>query len=242
MIDVEGLQKLTRDELYSVMRDHRGDHQVESKVATELYRRDRQRNFERTRDVPKAWEDVSLDKLQPRQGQSPVIHVLNDVLDGHEPGAYIHGSTGGGKSYLCAGLVNDQVKLGQRAMWVGWLSLLRNQQARIRGDAGELDVMAIARDVDLLVLDDFGTALRASSGGLKVASDFAVTLAEELIDARLANRRQTVITSNLDPARVNAAYGSRVASRLVGLCHAVPLRGPDQRLVRRASASIGGMP
>ena len=224
------------------MREHRGDHELEGLVGAEKYRRDCQRTFERNRNVPKALETISLGNVEVREGQSPTVHALEDVAAGLESGAYIYGNTGSGKSHLAAGLVNDQVKLGRRAIWVAWLGLIRDQQSRIRGDTGEPDMMATAKGVDLLVLDDFGTALRATSGGRKVASDFAVTLAEELLDARLYNKRQTVITSNLDPARLNAAYGSRVASRLVDLCHAVRLQGTDHRLARRKARSARRTP
>lgn len=59
--------------------------------------------------------------------------------------------------------------------------------------------------VRLLVIDDLGTETLA---GMSQAHF------EELMDVRYAEKRRTVITSNLEPAAFNARYHGRIADRL----------------------------
>ena len=75
----------------------------------------------------------------------------------------------------------------------------------------------------LLVLDDLGKQRLTDW----VAEQFYV-----LIDGLWSGRKQVVITTNLTPAALKSHLDPALVSRLLGLCHIVPLDGKDLRLWR----------
>lgn len=75
----------------------------------------------------------------------------------------------------------------------------------------------------LLVLDDLGKQRLTDW----VAEQFYV-----LIDGLWSGQKQVVITTNLTPAGLQAHLSPALVSRLLGLCHIVPLDGKDLRLCR----------
>lgn len=75
----------------------------------------------------------------------------------------------------------------------------------------------------LLVLDDLGKQRLTEW----VAEQFYV-----LIDGLWSSQKQVVITTNLTPAALKSHLDPALVSRLLGLCHIVPLDGQDLRLCR----------
>ena len=55
----------------------------------------------------------------------------------------------------------------------------------------------------------------------------------QLINTRLAARRSTVISTNLDFESLRRRYGAQIASRLEGEYTCLPFRGRDIRLVKK---------
>lgn len=79
-----------------------------------------------------------------------------------------------------------------------------------------------AERASLLVLDDLGTEY---SG----ASQYGVERAAALLELRHAERRRTVVTTNLGAADIVARYGERVRDRMRERGRAVLLTGPSLR-------------
>ena len=73
----------------------------------------------------------------------------------------------------------------------------------------ELMERALTRDV--VLLDDFGAEFRKRDG-----SGYLETLLEEVVWSREAQRKPTLITTNLTPGEFAELLGDRIGDRLLG--------------------------
>jgi DNA replication protein DnaC len=51
----------------------------------------------------------------------------------------------------------------------------------------------------------------------------------ELVDARYSDNRFTIVTTNQDLDEIKSLSGGRIYSRLLEMCHLVPMNGVDFR-------------
>ena len=79
-------------------------------------------------------------------------------------------------------------------------------------------------DTRRLVIDQIGRE--------QAASDYALSRLEAVIDARYANKRQTVLCANMDRASFLKRYDKIIEARLDGDGVFADLRGPDLRKVK----------
>ena len=77
-----------------------------------------------------------------------------------------------------------------------------------------------------MILDDLGTEMTTS---------FSTAALYQLINTRLAGRRSTIISTNLDFEDLRRRYGAQIASRLEGEFNCLPFYGRDIRLVKKES-------
>ena len=75
-------------------------------------------------------------------------------------------------------------------------------------------------ETDLLIIDDLGT---------EMLSNFAQSALYNLINTRLAAGRPTVVSTNLGEDELQARYGDRIASRLLGEFRPLLFLGVDIR-------------
>lgn len=73
---------------------------------------------------------------------------------------------------------------------------------------------------ELLVLDDIG--LRGTTESLQ-------NELYEIIDERDTNERSTIFTSNVPLDQISEILSEQIASRIEGMCHAIPFAGKDNR-------------
>lgn len=73
----------------------------------------------------------------------------------------------------------------------------------------------------LLILDDLGSAH---------TTGWNVDVVYQVIDTRWAEMLPTIYTTNFDPDTLSDRLGSRVTSRLFGMCQTVVLNGQDRRM------------
>lgn len=73
---------------------------------------------------------------------------------------------------------------------------------------------------ELLVLDDIG--LRGTTESLQ-------SELYEIIDERDTNERATIFTSNVPIDQIAELLNEQIASRIEGMCHAIPFAGKDNR-------------
>ena len=104
-------------------------------------------------------------------------------------------------------------------------SLLDKLQAQqfSRAPSDAADYQALALECNLLVIDDLGA---------EFSTAFTVAALYNLINARIIERRPTIISTNFDETVLRERYGDRILSRL--LCTYRPLQfcGEDIRMLR----------
>lgn len=135
---------------------------------------------------------------------------------------WIHGGTGTGKTHLGVAILKDSLSKRQNCVFVSLADLVEQIKSRFGGQGGD-DPFEAACKVDVLVLDDIAA---------ERATTFAVDVFSRLVDYRYNWTKQTIFTSNANPAQLGAEYGGRIVSRLVGVCALIQLTGKDRRMGR----------
>lgn len=79
-------------------------------------------------------------------------------------------------------------------------------------------------DSDLLIIDDLGTEL---------CNSFTTSKLFYCINERLSSGKHTIISTNVNPAELREIYSERIASRLLGYYHLIPLFGDDIRIQKK---------
>jgi len=140
--------------------------------------------------------------LEP-QAKEPIRLVLK-LLEGGGTLLVLSGGTGCGKSTACAHALSKKAGL-----WVHGPDLAKPDFT----DPDEYGVRRQTldermREAGLLVLDDVG--IEHSPGG------YAASRITDVLEHREANRRPSIVTTNLTGEEFKAKYGQRLASRLNG--------------------------
>lgn len=139
------------------------------------------------------------------------------------------GPTGTGKTYLGYATIRLAVRVAWptrsgRLRLPTWKALTyADVCASLRPRGRDYDPEATLqsyRDVDLLFVDDLGTAK---------PSEFVEEATYRLINGRYEDMRPSIFTSNLEPKLLRVAVGDRIASRLTETCNRIVLDGPDRR-------------
>ena len=139
----------------------------------------------------------------------------------------LHGSPGLGKTYLCNCIAKDLLDSGVLVMYTTAFKLFKAiEDDRFRNnDATEpSEFLQTILDVDLLIVDDLGTEF---STVLTSAEFF------NFINARLINKKQTIISTNLSPNDLINQYSDRIVSRLLGCYTALKFIGKDIRIEKK---------
>jgi hypothetical protein len=108
--------------------------------------------------------------------------------------------------------------------------LLRLRDTMNRGHEekheSEWDIFKKYSETELLVLDDLG-GMRPTE-----ATRYTLDNVFEILNERIANERQTIITSNLTLKELAIVFDPRIPSRIGGMCQLVNLGGSDRRLIK----------
>lgn len=136
------------------------------------------------------------------------------------------GPPGTGKTHLAAALMNTRIKEGREAVFVTVPELLTDIRRVIKNEQDTSELMEIVKNAELLILDDLG-AERTTEW---VSEQLFV-----LINARLLNQRQTVITTNYQRPgelieKLGGLPGQRIVSRLLEAGDWIEIDTEDYRL------------
>jgi DNA replication protein DnaC len=140
----------------------------------------------------------------------------DDALNGDASWLVLIGPVGVGKTWQAVGAYRALVEyLGGSAVAVRVPDLL----ARSLPSAPDPVNVGQLERADLLLLDDLPVKL----------TEWEHKVLFRIVDARAANRRRTIVTTNLRRDQVRSALGDRLASRLSQYARVVVLAGPDRR-------------
>ena len=140
-------------------------------------------------------------------------------------GAYLWGGVGTGKTHAAVALLRELIEVGHWAQFVSVPDLLDQIRATFnRSGESEEDICERPRNGDLVLLDDLGA---------EKPSEWVREKLYQIINARYNARRCTLVTSNKSPEQLAKQIGDRAVSRLMEMCEAIKLEGPDRRLKKR---------
>jgi DNA replication protein DnaC len=164
--------------------------------------------------VPLIYFDTSLSNCRATKAVE-IIRKFHAEEAKQGRGLVLLGPTGVGKTYAAAALLNEVEGCG---FFIHAQELAR---AVLLFEDGE-ETLQRTLTTPLLILDDFGSH-SARDGGMVQA------FIDELIAVREANRRATVITSNLTPPELKKRLSARAMDRLRSWGQIYSLDGPSLR-------------
>ena len=143
-----------------------------------------------------------------------------------QPGArslLFSGATGLGKTFLSACVARQVAEGGHSVVYVTAGKLFADYEA-VKFERAEAEILRDYRDCDLLIIDDLGT---------EMTTEFVKAALYEVVNTRLLGQKTSLISTNLDENNLEARYGGRIASRLVGSYRVIYFLGDDIRRMKK---------
>jgi DNA replication protein DnaC len=152
--------------------------------------------------------------------QAKLVGRLRKLLEA--PGMLaVVGPRGPGKTWMAAALVREFCRSGRRARYVRAMDLFRAIRRTFgRRGASEQDVIADLARPDLLVIDEIQ---------VRTESEWEQDQLADLVDARYAALKSTVILGNLEPDALVRNLGDSITSRLQETGGILVCAGPSYR-------------
>jgi DNA replication protein DnaC len=172
-------------------------------------------------------EGIYPDAAQKKQALAAraLCEAYADAFPGGEkPNLLLMGESGLGKTFLMEAIAERVSNRRHPVLAVSAFGMLEAMRAYHFGQPGEGGSFRALVECGLLLIDDLGTEPMLNN----ITIEYLFTLLGE----RCAQRRHTVIATNLLPGDLMQRYGERVMSRLLDtrLCSAIRLTGADLRL------------
>src|ERR1700686_3853172 len=161
-----------------------------------------------------------------------------------EKGLLLMGPSGAGKTHLAVAALKELIRRGHNGMFCAYRELLKEIQPSYNpaSESTEMRILEPIRNVEILVLDDFGASK---------PSDWVRDIVGIVLNARYNKSLTTVITTNYldnpaaegEPSRLPGGrmipaaredtleqrIGSRMRSRLYEMCRTIEVIAPDFR-------------
>lgn len=140
------------------------------------------------------------------------------------------GKTGLGKTHLSlaiAGRAAERGLLVKYASAQGIIDRFERTRFNRTPSAEDWDFVSAAGEARLLIIDDLGS---------EFVTSFSQSVLYNIINDRMMSNRSTIISTNLDPARLTATYEQRISSRILCGYTALAFTGKDIRLLQKLQA------
>jgi len=149
--------------------------------------------------------------------------LLVNVTDG--VGVLLWGKAGHGKTHMAISILKKLLAHNATGLYLDAPGIQGHVIEKTALDVVQRPLIEVAKDVDMLVLDDFGA---------EHASSFSKVLVEQLIRSRGTRNKTTVITTNIPTKNIGAVYGNGLASVLLEYVCPVQINGKDWREDKQA--------
>jgi len=157
-----------------------------------------------------------------------ISHKFVETFDKKFENLLFYGSTGLGKTFLSNCIAKELLDAGKTVLYTtaGQLFKLVEDHRFNRNGAKSPAYLDMITEVDLLIIDDLGTEFPT-----------VVTTSElfSYINARLLNKKSTIISTNLSLSDLEDHYSDRVMSRLFGEYTIMQFFGDDIRVTKKHS-------
>lgn len=126
------------------------------------------------------------------------------------PLVYLFGGAGTGKTTLACAIGRDFARRGHPVVirrWSNWLQQFRE----VWDDKSDMMIsehMQKAQNSYLLILDEIGNDKK------KTATEFEIEQLSRIVSDRYGNGKPMIMTSNIDPQKLENIYGSQISSRI----------------------------
>ncbi|NLW17606.1 MAG: ATP-binding protein [Firmicutes bacterium] len=165
-----------------------------------------------------------------REQAAEVLHICQAFVAAviEDPqsatGLFLTGQNGLGKTFLCSAICHSLAENDVVPLYIVFSDLISDMRASFQHDSGDADLLDMARQAPVLILDDLGA---------EHVTDYAVSRLFDIINYRRNERLPMVISSNLTLAEVERIYSPRIVSRILEACQPVTLYGTDIRAQQR---------
>ena len=160
----------------------------------------------------------------PKKHMEAVLAFCKEYAEDFHPKSdnlLFMGTAGLGKTHLALSIAEVVLEKGYDVIYISAQSAFSRIEQEKFGNRDEQLLTAMI-SADLLVLDDLGT---------EYLSPFIISELYHIIEARMAMRKATIYTTNLNAeSDLSIRYTEKIASRLLGNCHLVHFFGTDIRL------------
>jgi hypothetical protein len=174
--------------------------------------------------VPKTYWDVKFKGIPDSAPYRKYIGKYIDEMDSFVRdgvGLYLWSPTNGtGKTAIATLALGRALRHGFSGLYIRAQAL---KDSSIGGDAFDqgTSISQRARDVDVLVLDDFGKEYKTATG-------FAENLVEDFMRERIQHGRTTILTSNLNYKAIESEYSKDLYEVMKEKVLFVQVVGPEK--------------
>ena len=185
-------------------------------------------NNKRVAKIPPMYADKTFEDYRIDAGNANAVKGAKTLQN-----LYIFGNPGTGKTFLASIMANEFLKQGKSVIFTDTPSLLDQMKSTFdrESEATLEGVMNKLAKVEVLILDDLGT---------ETPTQWAVERLYLVINSRYNAQKPLIVTSNYDlqqaADRLNqpkngerGVTGSRIVSRIRGLCKVAQISGADKR-------------
>ena len=188
----------------------------------------------RASGLGKALETQSFETIRPELYPESVRHDMMGIVDtcrkyanefNGEDGSslLLIGSTGLGKTHLSSAIAKTVLENGFSVVYESAQNLISTFE-RDRFSQETKKASDRYFDCDLLIIDDFGTEVRAQT---------SLSYFYTLINTRLVNSKSVIINTNLTGQTLQSHYDERFVSRLLGEYRVILFKGEDVRKIKK---------
>ena len=172
--------------------------------------------------------DLSLYDAEYRGSMQTVFQIAKAYAEHFTPAAgnlLFQGGTGLGKTFLSACVARAVAAKGFSVCYDTASAVVGSFEKQKFSQDEEADrrVRRIL-SCDLMILDDLGT---------EMPTPMADSALYTLVNTRLGEGKNTIISTNLRDSEMQKRYGAQICSRLFGAYERVPFVGRDIRLLKR---------